>query len=170
MSCISGSFLAHKPQADVLSLQLHHFNECPWVSSYLKLYLVNIILQMNIQSPKVIFIQVLFCGMATSHSVSCPVIPDTQWAEWGIFHRAFGVPPPHSTLPLLHHPAVAFPSHPLLFLPGPSPLQPPYAPLPSSRLPSSQFRHSPEEAGAHHWRRVPGLHGELEPKHEAFMN
>lgn len=108
---------------------------------------------------KVIFIQI-FCFVKWLHltlvMVSC-VFPDTEWSKWGIFHRAFGVPPPHSALPVLHRPAVAFPSYPLLFLPGPSPLQPPYVPLPSSRLPSSQFRNGPEEAGAHHRGRVPGL-------------
>lgn len=93
--------------------------------------------------------------------MSWPHIPDAEWAEWGIIHRAFGVSPPHPALPPLHHPAVAFPSHPLLLLPGPPSVQRPYAPLPGSRLPSSQCRHSPEETGAHHWRRVPGLHGEL---------
>ena len=98
------------------------------------------------------------------------VISDTEWAEWGIVHRAFGVPSADSALPVLHHPAGAFPPHPLLLLPGLVPLQPLYAALPSSRLPTIQCRHGPKEAGVHHWRRVPGLRGELELKHEAFID
>lgn len=99
--------------------------------------------------------------------------PDTEWTKWGILHREIRVPAPDSALPVLHHPAVAFPPHPLLFLPGPPHLQPPHVPLSSSRLPSSRFRKSPEEAGAHHRGRVPGLvpvPGAIRLEHEASTN
>lgn len=92
----------------------------------------------------------------------CCMISDTGRAEWGNFYWAFGVPPPPSALPLLHHPAVAFPSHPFSFLPEPSHLQRSRNLLPCCRLPTRQFTCSPDEAGAHRRRRVPRLHGELE--------
>lgn len=92
----------------------------------------------------------------------CCMISDTGRAEWGNFYWAFGVPPPPSALPLLHHPAVAFPLHPFLFLPVPSHLQRSRNLLPSCRLPTRQFTCSPDEAGEHRRRRVPRLHGELE--------
>jgi len=89
------------------------------------------------------------------------VVSDAEWAEWRVLHRALGVPPPHSTLPVLYHSAVAFPAHPMLLLPGPSHFQPTFAPLPCSGLPSNKFTYCPEKAGEHHWGRVSGLYGEL---------
>lgn len=97
--------------------------------------------------------------------VVASTFPATEWSEWRIIHGAPWVPSPHSVLPVLHWPAVAFPSYPLLLLPGPAALRPSYVPLPSSRLPSSQCRHGPKEAGANHWGGVPGLipvRGEVE--------
>lgn len=103
--------------------------------------------------------------LCVSVCVVASTFPATEWSEWRIIHGASWVPSPHSALPVLHWPAAAFPSYPLLLLPGPAALQPSYVPLPSSRLPSSQCRHSPKEAGANHWGGVPGLfpvRGEVE--------
>lgn len=85
----------------------------------------------------------------------CPVVfPDSEWPEWGIDHRAFGVPPPHSTLLDLHYPAFAFPPYALLLLPEQPLLRPP---LTGRRLSTNQFRKDPQESGENHRGGISGL-------------
>lgn len=110
-----------------------------------------------------------FMTRATSQSLHPSCFADAQQSEWGVVHRAVRVPPPRSELPVLHHPAGAVPSHPVLFLPGFFPRQRLDAPRPSSRIPCSQFGESLNEARAHHWGGVLGLHGGLGTLDESFL-
>lgn len=105
---------------------------------------------------------IFICYFVGLIMLSCPFSfffffsPDTK-SKWGMCHRAFGIPPPHSALADLHYPAFAFPTYTLLFLPEQPLLRPPNVPFASRKLSTNQFREGPQEAGANHWGGISGL-------------